>query len=269
MIIAIDIGGTKIRIAYSQVGDRIEDSLEFSTPTSQRIVVKQLIDSIHQLVGTSPIDAIGIASPGSINKRKGIIVAPRNVSWHNLKIVKPLQDFFKCPVVLEHDATAGGIAESRTGAGKTYKVVLYVTISTGIGTSILVAGEPLPTAHNSEGGWQIIDHTSQERFAELCSGKAIQRRYGSIAADIHSHTTWKLIASEMAVGLYNYITIIQPDVVVLGGGVSVHFKRFIKPLQKELAKFDPIYTIPPIKQARYVETAPAVGVMMLAAEQLK
>ncbi len=269
MIIAIDIGGTKVRVGYSHLGNHLDDSIEFATPVSQRVAIKSIIDNIHRLVGTSPIDAIGIASPGSINKARGTIVAPRNLAWHNLRIVKPLQKFFDCPVVLEHDATAGGIAEARMGAGQGHSVVLYVTISTGIGNSIIVNGSPLPTPHNQEGGWQIISQEQgEDRFGQLSSGRAIQLRYGKIAAEIHDSSTWQIITHDLAVGIYNMITIVQPDCVVLAGGVAVHYKRFIKPLKKQLISFDPIYPIPPILQARYVETAPALGVMLLAAEQL-
>lgn len=269
MIIAIDIGGTKVRVGYSHLGNHLDDSIEFATPVSQRVAIKSIIDNIHRLVGTSPIDAIGIASPGSINKARGTIVAPRNLAWHNLRIVKPLQKFFDCPVVLEHDATAGGIAEARMGAGQGHSVVLYVTISTGIGNSIIVNGSPLPTPHNQEGGWQIISQEQgEDRFGQLSSGRAIQLRYGKIAAEIHDSSTWQIITHDLAVGIYNMITIVQPDCVVLAGGVAVHYKRFIKPLKRQLISFDPIYPIPPILQARYVETAPALGVMLLAAEQL-
>jgi len=269
MIIAIDIGGTKIRIGYSHLGTHLEDSLQFPTPVSQRVVVKSLIDNIHRLVGTSPIDAIGIASPGSINKDRGTIVAPRNLPWHNLRITKPLKDFFNCPVLLEHDATAGGIAEARIGAGRGHSVVLYVTISTGIGNSIIINGSPIPTKYSQEGGWQIISQgDGEDRFGQLSSGRAIQLRFGKIAAEIHDSNTWQIIASDLAVGLYNMITIVQPDCVVLAGGVAVHYKHFIKPLKKQLESFNPIYPIPPIKQARYVETAPALGVMLLAVEEL-
>lgn len=269
MIVAIDIGGTKVRVGYSQVGDRLEDWLDFATPVNQRIVVKTLIDSVHRLIGTSPVDSIGIACPGSINKQRGTVIAPRSIPWHNLRLTKPLEDFFDCPVLIEHDATAGGLAEAREGAGKKHRVVLYVTLSTGVGTSIIVDQNPLPTLYNSEGGWQITEMSTGEHYTEVASGKAIELRYGKKASEITDSPTWQLIASDMSAGLYNLITTVQPDIVVLGGGVAVHFKRFIKPLQAELKKLNPIYPLPSIKQARFVETAPAVGVMMLAAQNLE
>lgn len=270
MIIAIDIGGTKTRISYSRVGNHLEDTLEFATPKNQRTVIKTLKEKIRLLIGSSEVDAIGISSPGPIDKKRGVILSPRNLSWGNLKIVKPLEDHFNCLVVLEHDATAGGIAEARIGAAQKHRVVLYISLSTGIGSSIIFDGSPLPTGHNQEGGRQIIgSDILQDRFGLAIGGKAIQQRYGKIAQDIHDPHIWQIIAQEFAVGIFNMITIIDPDCIVLGGGVSVHYRRFIRPLKKQLLALGPIYPLPDIIKARYTQTAPSLGMILLASEKLK
>ena len=62
------------------------------------------------------------------------------------------------------------------------------------------------------------------------------------------------------------ICIVNPDCVVIGGGVAVHYKRFHKPLLKQIRGFKPLYPLPPIKRAVFVETAPLVGAMLLATE---
>jgi predicted NBD/HSP70 family sugar kinase len=199
-----------------------------------------------------------------------MILYPRNLSWNNLKIVKPLKDHFDCPVILEHDATAGGIAEARIGAAQKHRVVLYVSLSTGIGSSIIFDGSPLPTDHNQEGGWQIIGSDPVlDRFGLSIGGKAIQQRFGKIAQDIHDPHIWQIIAQEFSIGIFNMITIVNPDCVVLGGGVSVHYRRFIKPLKKQLLSLGSIYPLPGIVKARYTQTAPSLGVMFLAIEELK
>ena len=270
MIIAVDIGGTKTRISYSRIGNNLDDSLEFVTPKNQRVVIKTIQEKIKLLIGTSEVDAIGISSPGPIDKKRGMILSPRNLSWNNLKIVKPLKDHFDCPVILEHDATAGGIAEARAGSAKKYRVVLYISLSTGIGSSIILDGSPLPTAYNQEGGRQIIgSDPALDRFGLAIGGKAIQQRFGKIAQDIHDPHIWQIIAQEFALGIFNMITIVNPDCVVLGGGVSVHYRRFIRPLKKQLLSLGPIYPLPDIVKARYAQTAPSLGVMFLAIEELK
>jgi predicted NBD/HSP70 family sugar kinase len=268
MIVAVDIGGSKIRVGYSRIGDHIEDYLDIPTPNNQRIVIDSIIESIHKLVGISQVDAIGVCSPAPINKARGTIGAPHNIPWKNLRIVAPLQKHFDCKVAFEHDATAAGIAEARVGAGRGYGTVLYITVSTGIGNSIIVNGNPLPSPHNPQGGDIIVSYSPTEikSFSGSASGRAIEINYQKSPSMIRDPKHWKTIASELSIGIYNMISIVAPDCVVLGGGVMVHYKRFHKPLMKQLRSFDPIYPLPPIKKAVFVEKAPLVGAMLLAAE---
>ncbi len=275
MFIGIDIGGSKVRVASSRTGHKIDHSVRFATPANQRRVLPLIIKAVENILGKSDIDAIGVASPGPIDKARGKILSPINLTWHNLEICKSLKKHFRCPTILEHDATCGGIAESRLGAGKKYHAVLYVTVSTGIGTSLVIDGKPIKSRHNLEGGKIVIDpsylHTEGilGTFENVVSGQAIKRRYGKIAAEISSPEDWSIIAHDLAIGLFNLIATTSPDVVILAGGVAVHYKKFIKPLERELSQLKPIYQypIPKILKATNVETAPVLGAIMLASDQ--
>ncbi len=271
MLAAIDIGGTKIRLVVATSPENILAESVFPTPPDQASALATMASELLKLAGQSAIRAIGIASPGPLDRSKGIILTPHNIPWHNVHINDYFTSEFGCPVVLEHDATAGGVAEARLGAGKGSRVVLYVSIATGIGTSIIVDGQPLPTKYNSEGGLEVIEQGggTAKHFEELGSGKAILRDYGKIARDIHNKSDWDHIAHILATGIFDMITIVEPDVVVLAGGVSVHFDKFIAPLTKHMAKLKPLYPLPPIIQARFVETAPIVGMLLLSQELLK
>ena len=268
MIVAVDIGGSKIRVGYSRIGDHIEEYIDFPTPKNQRTVVNSIIENIHKLVGISQIDAIGVCSPAPIDKKRGTIGAPHNIPWKNLRIVAPLQKHFNCKVAFEHDATSAGIAEARIGAGKDYRLVLYITVSTGIGNSILVDGNPLPSPHNPQGGDIIVNYSPTEikSFSASTSGRAIEKYYQKSPSMIKDSKHWKTIASELSIGIFDMISIVNPEIVVLGGGVAVHYKKFHKPLIKQLNSFKPLYPLPPIRRAVFVETAPLVGAMLLAAE---
>jgi glucokinase len=268
MIVAVDIGGTKTRVGYSRIGDHIEDSLDFPTPKNQRAVISTIIESIHKLVGISQIDAIGVCCPAPINKSRGTIGVPHNIPWKNLRIVSPLQNYFDCKVTFEHDATAAGIAEARLGAGKGFGVVLYITISTGIGCSVIINGYPLPGPNNPQGGDIIVKYSPTEikSFSASASGRTIEEYYQKSPSMIRDHKHWETIASELSIGIYNMINIVAPNCVVLGGGVTVNYKKFYKPLMRQLKSFKPLYPLPPIKRAVFVETAPLVGIMLLASE---
>lgn len=274
MIIGIDIGGTKTTIGLSHNGENIDDSTTIVTPQNQRKVVETLRYEIRKLVGSDTVEAIAICAPAPIDKRRGMILTPHNIPWHNLRLCSPLQKTFKCPVTIEHDATAGGIAEARFGAGKPYQLFCYVTISTGVGGVIMYNNSPLPTPHNPEFGGQIVESEHigigkmSGTFESIASGRTIERDFGARASEIHNRHEWQLIAKRFSYGLYNISQIVAPEAIILSGGVSVHYKRFARSLQKELQQYQALYPLPKILQAKYVETAPLLGVMSLAAQQL-
>lgn len=272
MIIGVDIGGTKIRVASSFKGDKINRSIDVATPQNQRKVISTIEEIIDQLASSDPIDAITVACPGPIDKKRGMILTPTNIDWRNLNLVSPLAKAYKCPVMIENDATCGAIAESRLGAARKQRLVLYVTISTGIGTAIVLDKKPLPSPYNQEGGQHIIDlnyhhtHGQSGSFERIVSGSAIKHRFGKIAANIKDKTSWEIIAHDIAIGLNNLIVIIQPEIIVMGGGVNVHFAKFRRPLMKYLKDLKPLYPHPPIVQANFVETAPLLGAILLATD---
>lgn len=270
-VTAIDIGGTKVRIGRVDGHGRISQFIDFPTPAAEADMLKQTISTIHDLHGNVEPTAIGIAAPAQINRKSGTIGPCTHIpTWKKLPIVKKLSTEFSCPVVLENDATLGGVCEALIGSGHKYRYVLYVTISTGIGSALILDGQPLPGPYNPQGGQMIlVDHVKNPlygSFEYLASGKAIVREHGKIAADIRSAKTWNHITRPLAQGLHNLIVATNPEVVVLGGGVSRHYKRFITPLKKHLAElaYAPKFPLPPIVQARNVETAPLVGAGLIA-----
>lgn len=257
MLVAIDIGNTKTAVLQADSPEKPGHLSTFPTPHDKPKFLPALHNHLNKTVN-GEVGAVGIACRGPINKADG--------TWQGLPIVAEIKKRFNCPVVFEHDATAGGIAEATLGNAQNSKVVLYVTISTGIGSAVIVDGLPLPTPYNSEGGRQIIHNQPfpGTLLEQLVSGQAIQHRFGKIAADIDDTQTWHLISLDLAIGIYNLITIIQPHVVVLAGGVSTHFDKFEKPLHESLAQLPNQYPLPPIKLAKFVETAPAIGALVLA-----
>ena len=267
VVIGIDIGGTKIRIGGSNKGINLGRSVYVRTPEHYAEALHLIAQSVATLTGRHQIEAIGIASPGPIDLRNGRILTPSHLPWHNVAICHDLKQVFACPVSLGHDTTLGGVAEANFGAGRDVSNLLYVSISTGIGSSQIINGQPLPGDYNSEGGRQLIQQEVHDRFVsfeDLASGAAIQRDFGKIAADIHKARDWDEIAHRLSLGLYNLIVITNPELVILGGGVAVHYHRFIRPLRRHLTDLQKFYSLPKITQARFVETAPLIGAVMLA-----
>ncbi len=277
MYVGIDIGGTKILAAASPDGRRMKTSHKIATPSNARAAIEAMVELVHQVAGGQPVASIGVSSPGPLDLARGIITTPPNLPWRNLEIKRLLERQLHTTVTVQHDATCGGLAEAILGAGQGFGRVLYITISTGIGVSLMVDGQVFHGANqNVEAGHVTIQKDGPEcscgakgHFEALASGKAIKRLFGKYAYEIKDAETWDKIAANIAAGLASLIAVYAPDVVVMAGGVNVHYRKFQKPLERHLRN-DYRFGIPPIKLAKYVETAPVMGALLLAsqAEQL-
>ena len=204
--------------------------------------------------------AIGICAPGPLDPEAGIVINPPNVPcWRNYPLVAEVERIFQMPVKLDNDANAAALAEATWGAGRLYRSVFYAGIGTGIGTGIVFDGRILHGASGAagEGGHMGIDlrgprcNCGKRGCIEVfASGPAIAvRARQKLQADPNSMllelsdgkvdaVTTALVAQAAANGdrlaltvidevvemlaywLGNIVDLIEPDVVIIGGGVA-------------------------------------------------
>lgn len=271
MFAGIDIGGTKTIVTLADEKLKEVASERFPTPTDQLVAMDIFAHITTRLAGKQKLKAIGVSSPGPLDLPRGTVLDPPNLEWRNLHLVDELHRRLKVPVILEHDTNAAAIAEYVEGAGKGAQAMLYVTISTGIGTGLIVGGNLYRGAHDTEGGHITIRPGGRQcgcgghgHFESEVSGRAIKEKYGRYGYEIKDATTWKKIAEDMALGLANLNAVTSPDLIVLGGGVSVHWKHFRAPLMKYFKQFVTVYTPPKIVAAKNTETAAVRGALLLA-----
>src|ERR1700729_3248162 len=143
MVLGVDIGGTKI--ATGLVNERAEVSRVRSVPTLANegydVSIRQVWGAIEESL-TGDVKAIGICAPGPLNPKTGVVLNPPNLfGWRNVELVKMLEKEFGVPAKLENDANAAGLAESLFGAAMGYCDIFYVTVSTGIGTGLIINGK--------------------------------------------------------------------------------------------------------------------------------
>ena len=119
---------------------------------------------------------------------------------------------------------------------------------------------------DSESGQILLEHDGKMRTWEsFASGKAIVKKYGKRASEIEDERIWRAISKNIALGLVQLIAVVQPDVIVIGGGVGSHFEKFKKPLNEILKKYEtPMVTIPPVVGAINAEEAVVYGCYHLA-----
>lgn len=263
MYLGIDIGGTKTLVASLNNDGVITDSIKFPTPKVYTEFLKELSKTIANLT-TKEYIAVGVAAPGRLDREKGTVKAFGNLPWKDVPLKRDVGRITGLPVVIDNDANLAGLSEAMLLPA--HRCVLYVTISTGIGTGVITDRKIDSDFEDSEGGELILEHNGKlQKWEDFASGRAIVRRFGKRASDINDEKTWKLICHDIAIGLYDLITFIQPDVVVLGGGVGSYAHKFKPFLMAELKRFEtPITPIPLIVEAKRPELAVVYGCYDLA-----
>ncbi len=229
MYLLFDIGGTKTRIAFSGDGDAFGEPKVVATPEEFEKGIEQFKKAALELSGGKRIEAAagGIAGPLDREKTK-LVKSPHVSGWVGKPLKEQLQRILNSPVYIENDAAMAGLGEASYGKGRGRDIVVYITVSTGVGGARIVNGEIDRSAMGFEPGHQIIDADgticpecgSVPGYFEKCaSGSAIERRYGKKAYEIDDPAVWEEEARLLAYGLNNTIVHWSPDIVILGGSV--------------------------------------------------
>jgi polyphosphate glucokinase len=245
-ILGIDIGGTGIKTALVETttGELISERTRVATPrpATPDAIGRTLKEVVEQHKWTGPI---GIGFPAAI--QHGIARTAANVdkSFIGLPIAECFSNHTGCPVYMANDADVAGLAEMRFGAGKDNPgVVLIVTIGTGLGTALFSDGHLLP---NTELGHVYLSNGIEAE------------RYASEAVRVTKDLKWKEWGDRFNLYLTTMESLLWPDLIVLGGGVS-----------DKLHKFSPMITTKaPVVAASFLNQAGIVGAALFAEEELK
>ena len=206
-----------------------------------------------------------MAAPAKIDHEKGILIRATNLKWNNEELQKDCKHLFNCPARLENDAKVAALSESKF-AGDKYRVAVYITISTGIGIGVCVDGKLDSALLEAEAGLMMVQHGNKMvRWESIASGKAIVAKYGKRASELEDPAAWKHISHLLAKGMVSIIAIVQPDIILVGGGVGSHFEKFEQYLIANLKKYEnPIVPTPLIRKAKHPEEAVVYGCYELA-----
>ena len=263
MYAAVDVGGTKTLVSVVGVDGAITESQKFKTPKKYNDFIVELAKTVDKL-STDEFTAGCIALPGKIDRKNGVGISFGNLPWEDVHAQADCERMFHCPFLVENDANLAGLGEA-TALGDTYKKVLYVTVSTGIGSALVVDGKLSPSTLDAEAGQILLEHNGQlRRWEKFASGSAIVEKYGKRASDLEDPQAWYAIAHNLATGLITVIATYTPDVIVIGGGVGTHLEKFKDRLDELLCIYEnPLLTVPPIVKAQHPEEAVIHGCYQL------
>ena len=261
-IIGIDAGGTKISSALISPKGKILKKEKIPTETSKgkEAVMANIIKSIES-VWHKDTKAIGIGMAGLIDHKNGIFHFGPNFpkNFKDVPLAALLKKRFKVPVSLDNDVHCFTLAEAKFGAAKRLSSVVGLTLGTGIGGGIVLDGKIYRGRNNAAGeiGHTTIDLGSKSvcgcgklgHFEALSSGSAMSRIYKELTGkdieplaveqsanngDVEAKKTFDIMSTGLAEGLSNIVLFLNPDMIVVGGGLA-HVDILWKPAIKKLS----------------------------------
>ncbi len=266
----------------------------------------ELCSELMQRSGLSEadIEAIGIGAPGAVNSEEGVIVYANNLKWHNVPLVQELKKYINVPIAVENDGNAAAYGEYCVN-GDNKDSFIAVTLGTGvgggivinkkvhrgfngsageIGHSVIIYGGELCTC-GTKGCWEAyasvtalirqtkkaIEENPDSLMAEYAKerGKVSGRTSfdAAKAGDLAAQKVVDRYIEYVACGITNLINIFQPEVIVIGGGISKEGDYLLKPLQKYIDKNTYCTDVPQtkIKIATLMNDAGIIGAALSAA----
>lgn len=221
MYILADIGGTKSRVAESIDLETFSEPVIFDTPAKYDEGLATLKETIAGITEGKTPEAVMLGLPGVVLKDQGSVHDANIPDWNNRPIVHDLESATQAQVHIENDTALVGLGEAIHGAGKGSRIVMYMTVSTGVNAVRLVDGKIDEGHFGAETGDQyLIVGGEQSQLGDLISGKAISQKYGKHPKELGKDSPiWEELAKYAAYGVYNSIVHWSPDVVVLGGSM--------------------------------------------------
>lgn len=284
-IMVFDLGGTSVKHGKYD-GESITSKGYFKTPDSLESLLEKMANIIEQ---HDKIEGVAISSPGSVNQQERMIEGISAIPYiHFIPIYDLLEEKFGLPVTIENDANCAGLCEVEIGAAKEGTNIVSVVLGTGMGGSIFINRELHVGSHLFGGEFGMTLNTNGGTGSENGTLIAASKRYAKETGkyidgvkllelyDVGEESAIKIVNDMydyIAEVLYNIQVIIDPDYIVLGGGISNRHslpKEILERLNKLFEKIGIATAKPKVVNAKYKNDANLVGaVINYKKDQLK
>lgn len=271
LVIGLDVGGTGLKAAVIDHQGAV--LMKEQRPTLRELgseaVIANILDFAYDLAkksrdpaGADRVVAVGVAVPGLIDEENGVVLTAVNLKWKNMPLRRLLEERLGIPVVVGHDVRTASIAEGLLGAARGCEDYLLLTIGTGIGGAVVLRGVPYVGVHNLSGefghmvvqpGGPLCSCGRHGCIEILASASAVIKRYRSMtqasadmttrdvaervaAGDATAIHVWDEAIEALSIGIANYINLLDPERVVIGGGMADAGRVLFEPLNVRLAR---------------------------------
>lgn len=236
-VIGLDIGGTRIKAGVVS-NNHILKKVVVKTGKTKKEVINNILNSVDALFDKS-IKAIGIGCPGPADYNKGVIKNKNKLPLNGVNIKSIISKRFRKKTVMENDANCFVLGESIRLKKKN---IIGLTLGTGIGGGIVIdnklyigkgnAGELGHCTIKFDG---LKDKFGKGNLEAYLSAKAIKKRYNKKPIEL-SKKEWNDYGKLLGIGIVNFAHTFDPDIIVLGGGISKAFNSFKSSMNKEIKK---------------------------------
>lgn len=245
---ALEAGGTKMVCAIGDENGNILERISIPTRTPAE-TMGPMIDFFRG----KGIRALGIGCFGPVDLKKGsrtygYITSTPKLAWQNYPIVAEFEKALGVPVGFDTDVNAAALGEATWGCTRDVENSIYITVGTGVGVGVIIGGRPYHGMLHPEGGHILLARHPDDPmvgsgcpFHENCleglaAGPSLEKRWGIKGAELTGRKeVWQLEAYYIGQALADYILILSPERIVLGGGVT-HQEGLLALIRQETAK---------------------------------
>ena len=244
--LAIDIGGTKFSMAVF-AGDRMiaRESRAIDREGGREWIMARIGEIAAAWRREYPFEACGVGFGGPVDYAAQRVALSTHVGgWNDFPLVDHLRELLATPVVIDNDANVGALGEAVHGAGRGFRPLFYMTLSTGIGGGIVTESGIYRGADSYAGeiGHLTIRPGGPEClcgshgcFERMCCGLWLERDRGRSAQELVEDPAFvRQYVQDLALGLKSAIMLLNPARIVIGGGISKAGDKLFIPLREEL-----------------------------------
>ena len=283
--VGIDLGGTFIKYALLDKNMSVRGAFQLPTPAASGpdSVIKTMVSGATELldregISVGDVVGVGIGSPGPLDLAAGVVIGMPNISgFVNIRLRDRIRDGLGIQTVLENDANVAALGEYLCGSGKGTDVMVMLTLGTGVGGGIIIAGQMIRGAHGigAETGHMIIESEGRpcpcgqrgclEQYASASALARYARRLieqdrrkssltdlltekGDLdAADVNkarragdalAAEVWDRSIRYLAVGCVSIARLLDPDLIVLGGGLAKAGDDLLEPVRRHFSRLN-------------------------------
>ena len=309
LVFAADLGGTHLRVATVSCDGKIHDRHKQETPRGgdAQQVMRALIDAAHKFdLKGQRLCAVSVAVPGTVEIDNGVVSkAPNLPALNGFHLTTALQRELKLPAILENDANAAAVGEMWQGAARDRRTIVCLTLGTGVGGGIILDGK---LWRGADGAAAEIGHMSVDPFGGVdcaCGSQGCLEVYASATAIVRlarelgtkcresslnnepaltaqriyeagvqgdplAVGVFRRMGVYLGVGIANLVNILDPEMIVIGGGVANAWSLFEKDMRQQVSErsFSQLAAQVKIAQAECGDDAGLLGAARLAFDRM-